>query len=321
MQIDNVLPNKLNFNITVIIVTYNGMRWYEKCFNSLRNSTIPLNTIVIDNNSSDNTIDYIKENYPEIHLVESDVNLGFGKANNVGLEYALKQDADYVYLLNQDAWLKSDTIEKMVQIAETQPEFGVVSPIHLSGDEKKIDFNQMYHLSPIYCPGMASDFFLQGKLKDKIYEIEFVNAAHWLISKKCVETVGGFSSLFFLYGEDNNYLNRAKYFGFKVGLYPHAFGIHDRFKEERHNTSYKKKKVIERSTSFYILANIQIRIKRCLKDVLYYNLSNSLYNLINLNIKYSFLHILILLETLFSLNKVQKHRCISGAQGAYLRKE
>ena len=89
--------------VFVIIVTYKGKRWYDRCFGSLRQSTIPLQTIVVDNASNDGTVDYIRENYPEIYLIESKENLGFGKGNNLGLRYALDHGCDYVFLLNQDA--------------------------------------------------------------------------------------------------------------------------------------------------------------------------------------------------------------------------
>ena len=94
--------------IFVIIVTYKGNQWYERCFTSLRNSEYPVQTIVIDNASNDGTVEYIRENFPEIYLIESEENLGFGRANNIGMRYALDHGCDYVFLLNQDAWIKPE---------------------------------------------------------------------------------------------------------------------------------------------------------------------------------------------------------------------
>ena len=78
------------------------MKWLQNCLEAIKKSTYPVDTIVIDNGSTDSTVLFIKSNYPEVHLVESGKNLGFGQANNVGMRYALEQNADYVYLLNQD---------------------------------------------------------------------------------------------------------------------------------------------------------------------------------------------------------------------------
>jgi len=113
----------------VVIVTYKGQRWYERCFDSLRHSTLPVQTIVVDNASNDGTVEYIKEYFPEIHLIESKENLGFGRANNIAMRYALDNGCDYVFLLNQDAWVEPDTFEKLVDIAERHPDYGIVAPL------------------------------------------------------------------------------------------------------------------------------------------------------------------------------------------------
>jgi GT2 family glycosyltransferase len=104
--------------IFVIIVTYKGHLWYERCFKSLRDSELPVQIIVIDNASNDGTVEYIRAHFPDIHLIESKENLGFGRANNLGMRYALDNGADYVFLLNQDAWIEPNTIGELVRIAE-----------------------------------------------------------------------------------------------------------------------------------------------------------------------------------------------------------
>jgi GT2 family glycosyltransferase len=214
--------------IFTIIVTYNGMKWYRKCFDSLRNSSIPLQIIVIDNASTDNTVAFIKESYPEIRLIESKENLGFGKANNIGFKYALENDADYVFLLNQDAWVYPDTIEQLCKQMEQNPEYGVLSPIHLNGTEKSLDNNFANYINNEKCSNLISDYIVKSKPEDRIYQIEFVNAALWLISKDCLNKIGGFCPLFAHYGEDSNYADRLRYHNIKIGIYPYAWAVHDR---------------------------------------------------------------------------------------------
>src|SRR5574344_2140153 len=99
-----------NLEIYAVVVAYNGMQWYDKCFGSLQASSVPVHTIVIDNASGDNTVAYIKEQFPNVHIIESKTNLGFAKANNIGIKYAMDNNADYVFLLNQDAWIEEDTL-------------------------------------------------------------------------------------------------------------------------------------------------------------------------------------------------------------------
>ena len=97
--------------IYTIIVTYNGLQWMDFCLGSLRASTVQTTPIIIDNNSSDKTVEYIRANYPECVILDNNKNLGFGRANNMGLSYALKNNADYVLLLNQDAAIAPNMLE------------------------------------------------------------------------------------------------------------------------------------------------------------------------------------------------------------------
>lgn len=211
--------------IFVIVVTYKGKQWYDRCFTSLRESTIPVQTIVVDNASDDGTVEYIREHYPEIHLMVSKENLGFGRGNNLALKYAYERNCDYVFLLNQDAWLEDkDAIKKLVDISEKHPDFGIISPMHLSADKKRLNMAIGYNdrnclkrmLSDLYC----------GTMKD-IYETDYVNAAGWLLPRKTLSTMGGFDPLIFHYGEDDDYLNRARYHGLKIGVCPGAIIVHD----------------------------------------------------------------------------------------------
>lgn len=215
--------------ILVIIVTYNAMPWANRCLTSLRQSVVPCDITIIDNGSTDGTQDYIQNNFPEVYLVRNKENLGFGQANNIGLQKALDNNYEFVYLLNQDAWIQEDTFEHLIKASETHPEYGVLSPIQMKADglhfeEKFRSYIIPYH--QIFLPSLIEDLYFQ-RVED-VYEVSFVMAAHWLITSRCLATVGGFSPSFPHYGEDNNYLNRTNYWKFKIGIVPSARAVHDR---------------------------------------------------------------------------------------------
>jgi GT2 family glycosyltransferase len=153
-------------------------------------------------------------------------NLGFGKANNIGFEFALSNAYDHVFLLNQDAWVARGSIGDLVRLQQENAEYGIVSPIHLNGDGESLDNLFGKYISPMFCPGLYSDALL-GKLKE-LYVANFVNAAAWLISKKCLSVVGGFDPIYQHYGEDNDFAQRAISRGFKIGVTPNVFICHDR---------------------------------------------------------------------------------------------
>ena len=221
------MDNASLHKIYVIVVTYKGHQWYERCFTSLRNSEYPVQTIVIDNASNDGTVEYIREHFPEIHLIESTENLGFGRANNIGMRYALDHGCDYVFLLNQDAWVEPDTLTELVRIAETYPEYGILSPMHLNADMNAIEKN---FLSYVANDKITDSTFLQdlyfGRQKE-VYTSMFINAAGWLMSRKTLETIGGFDPIFYHYGEDDDFANRVRFHGLKIGIVPRSRMVHD----------------------------------------------------------------------------------------------
>lgn len=209
-----------------IIVTYNGSEWIDKCLQALCTSTVALHIIAVDNASSDNTVALIKEKFPLVHVIEAGANLGFGRANNIGLKIALQEKAEYVILINQDAWPTStNTLSALIEKMKSYPQYGILSSLHLK-NQKELEFYFSTIINPYDCPGLISDFIVSQTLND-IYPIKFVHAAFWLISADCLNTVGFFDPLFPHYAEDNDYAQRANYFGYKLGICPHLTIIHD----------------------------------------------------------------------------------------------
>lgn len=215
--------------IHVIIVTYNAMKWAERCFKSLRKSSVPIQCFVVDNGSTDGTQEYIRNNFSEVNFTQSETNLGFGKANNIGIEKAYKDGAEFFYLMNQDAWLYENSMANLLEIYNQYPhknEIGIISPIHVDGTEKYLDiFVDQYIAKNYEKTRMISDLYFQT-LKP-YYEIHFINAAHWLLPKKTIETIGGFNPYFFHYGEDDEYVNRVHFHQKKVLLVPGSKAVHD----------------------------------------------------------------------------------------------
>lgn len=209
--------------LLVIIVTYNGMKWLDKCLSSVTNSSINANMFIVDNGSTDGTITFIQENFPNATLIISGTNLGFGGANNLGIKYALEHGFDYVYLLNQDAWVEPQTFETLIRVNKCYACYGVLSPLQVNKEKTKFDKN-----FATCCPDEMLSDAICGVELSKVYDTSFVMAAHWLISRECLKTVGAFSPSFYHYGEDGNYLDRVMYFKKKIGIVPLCKGVHDR---------------------------------------------------------------------------------------------
>ena len=253
-------------NIFAIVVTYNGMQWADRCFSSLERSELPVQTIAIDNASTDGTPDYIKSHFPSVHLVESHENLGFAKSNNIGFRYALDHGADYVFLLNHDAWIFPNTLQALVQTMEAHPDCGIASPIHLNGDSTAIDRRFCSALPPSF----TSDLYYNHL--QPIYELDHCNAAAWLISAACLKKIGGFdTSLFIHYGEDDNYCQRVHYHHLRILLNPTSTICHDRVSRDLDDSSrqmwketIRKEEIAERWSNInidYPMRKIYRRLK------------------------------------------------------------
>lgn len=203
--------------IAVVIVTFNGEIWLKKNLNSLLNSNYPVDIIIVDNASTDKTISTIKE-FSTVELIQSKENLGFGKANTIGIDCALKKGADAVFLLNQDTWIYENTISSLVEALLKYPNLGIVSPLHYSADEKTFDENFNTYFNR----------FEKKEDSESIRIVPFINAAAWLVSKECFNKTGYFDPIFSHYGEDRNFCERVKYHGFKIGVVKNSAICHDR---------------------------------------------------------------------------------------------
>ena len=220
--------------IFIIIVTFDGQRWYKRCFDSLRALQTAVNVVVVDNSQNDETADFIRVNYPEIHLIKPAENLMFGRGNNLGIKYALENGADFVLLLNQDAWfIDENTVNELIRISQENPQYGILSPVHLNKEQDSIEklllarfvlLNKTENWTEINTE-LVNDLYF-NKLKD-VYPAKYVNCASWFIPRKTLEIVGGFDPIFLHYGEDDNYLNRLFYNDLKLGICPKLRIIHD----------------------------------------------------------------------------------------------
>lgn len=208
--------------VLAIVVTYNAEEWLDTCLTSLSLSNYPVDIAIVDNNSSDDTVSIIKEEYGHLvkYLYEMNDNLGFGKAHNIVFEESYINNYDFVFLLNQDAAIGPSALLKMVKVLKEFENIYILSPIH-------------YHSEGIMEKGFAKYFNSNDSQKIDFggYEIKLVscvNAAIWLMPTVVFKSIGKFDPLFDHYGEDTNYAHRVINKGFKIGILKDAVGFHFR---------------------------------------------------------------------------------------------
>ncbi|MAE87336.1 MAG: hypothetical protein CMB80_31675 [Flammeovirgaceae bacterium] len=216
--------SKRDDRVCVIIVSFNGMKWIDRCIQSLEQSGPEITIVMVDNGSTDGTTQHVRKNYPNVEITVNRHNLGFGAANNLALISAYHSGFDYFFLLNQDAWIEDGVLFKLVHSLKNNLAFGIVSPIHFNG--KGTDYDVMF--LQYVLDKLPNERFLDRGVESDICRIDYVNAAAWLISRKCIEKVGLFHPLFYHYGEDDNYIQRLHMKGLELGLVSNTYVYHDR---------------------------------------------------------------------------------------------
>ncbi len=220
--------------ISVILVSYNTAAMTCQAIETLLQSNYShaLQLIVIDNASRDNSAHMIRQTFPQITLIENKVNVGFGRANNQAVPL-LK--GDYVLLLNTDAFVAPNTLEKTVAFMQTRPEVGIlgVKLVGRDGDMQP---------SCRYFPTTLNLFLQRAGLNRWFPNVKYVDDMHWdhatprlcdwvpgcyyLIRKEVIERVGLFDPRYFLYNEEVDHCKTAKNAGWQVMFFPETEVIH-----------------------------------------------------------------------------------------------
>lgn len=207
----------MSSNVSVVIPTYNGARFIREALESLFAQTLPPHEIiVIDDASTDGTPDVIEREYPQVTLIRKSKNGGFGETCNMGIQHALDNGTDFVWLLNQDLTVQNDCLERLAAIADSSPEYGLLSAFQLTYDGTMIDRPFRNYMPLEYW----DDLLLREP--QQVYSANFMPAAAVLMRREMLFDVGGFDPLFYMYGEDDDLCRRINAMGWKIGVVPAA---------------------------------------------------------------------------------------------------
>ena len=204
--------------VSILILNYNGEPYVERCLNSLLDQSYSnFEVIMVDNGSSDNSLQILKEYVPQIKLILNDKNLGFAGGNNVGIKEA---SGEFIVLFNNDAIADKDWLSNLVKGGLDMPEADIVSgPIYYY-EPKDVIWCAGAHLDMI--TGLAWHLGQYETEFDPHSDIDYFPGCALLIRREVFEKIGLLDERFFLYAEDPDFCLRAKRERFKLKLVPEA---------------------------------------------------------------------------------------------------
>lgn len=211
--------------VSIIILSYNTKDLLKECLESLftKLSSVPFEVIVLDNASKDESVSMTRRDFPRVHVIESQVNLGFARGVNLA---AKKAKGDYLLFLNSDATLLDANLKKMVSQLEENESLAVIGGNLLNRDETTSEpYGNFYNL-----PEVFNLLFMAKKAKDQLTGewsmVDWVSGGYMLVKRKIFAAVKGFDEGFFMYIEDMDLCFRLKKEGFQVVYYAGAKAKH-----------------------------------------------------------------------------------------------
>ena len=202
-------------NISIIIVSYNTADFLRNCFASLQlSSGVTKEIFVVDNCSTDNSVQIVAEKFPEVNLIINSENRGFGAANNQALNICAGR---YILFLNPDTTVKPETLQRASEFMDSNQHIGLAGAKILNPDgtiQESISYRY---------PG---EKFTSGETANLQGNIACVLGAFMIARKELITAIGGFDEDFFLYGEDQDLCWRIREKGYSIGYIEDAEVLH-----------------------------------------------------------------------------------------------
>ena len=213
-----------------VVVTYDALPWIEQCLASVAG----VETLVVDNGSTDGTVDVVRETFPDVRLIESE-NRGLSAGWNMGIRATT---AEHVLLLNADAWLVEDALDALVDAADRHPRAAAIGPRLLNTDgtlQRSVrGYPTVWRIATeyLYLRKLAprsralNAFYGAGFDHETEREVDWVMGACLLVRRAAYDGVGPFDERYFMFSEEVDWMRRAADRGWSVVFTPEARCVH-----------------------------------------------------------------------------------------------
>lgn len=216
-------------DLSIIIVSWNARDYLVKCLRSLEPALrgIKSEVIVVDNASADGSAEAVREIFPEAVLIENTENLGFARANNIGIK---RSDGRYVCLVNSDISVLEGCVARMFSYMEAHPDIGLLGPGILNADRTiQRSCTRFPTLRGALLTALGADTVfssLRYFSHTRIEDVDVLSGCFMMARRKALEEVGLLDERFFIYAEDKDWCRRFHDSGWRAVYFPHAQAVH-----------------------------------------------------------------------------------------------
>ncbi|MBI5045178.1 MAG: glycosyltransferase family 2 protein [Candidatus Levybacteria bacterium] len=208
--------------VSIIILSYNRSDLLKECLSSIYNNVKNnFEVIVVDNASSDDSIEVVKKNFKKVKLIQNNENAGFAKGCNIGAKNAT---GEYLLFLNSDAELENDPLPALLKTFDENKDAGIVGGLLLNHDNTlQRSFGNFYFIKNIFILLFRGEKGELERYKSSItLKTDWVSGGFMMVNKEVFQSVGGFNESYFMYIEDMDLCYRVKKIGKCVYVNPHA---------------------------------------------------------------------------------------------------
>ena len=224
-------------DLSIVIVSWNAKKFLLDCIGSIERGlgNRTHETIVVDNGSTDGSPEAVEAEFPEVKVIRNGENLGFARANNIGIEAA---EGRCLALINSDVLVLPACFDRLVGFLDSEPKCAVAGPRILNEDRSlqpscrefpslRISLCRMLALDTLFprsrfFGGSFMTYWDHGEIR----EVDVLSGCFWMIRREAIESVGLLDEGFFIYGEDLDWCKRFREDGWKLLFYPEAEAIH-----------------------------------------------------------------------------------------------
>jgi GT2 family glycosyltransferase len=223
-------------DLSIILVSWNVADLLAACLDSIcaHSSDLALEVIVVDSGGSDNTLALVRERFPQVTLLPQSENIGYTRANNIGLAQA---QGRYLLLLNPDTEIIGDALQRLVAYMEANPDVGIVGPYTENSDgsyqssrrrfpKLATAFFESTWLQPYAPKSLLDRFYVNDAPPDQTMDVDWVQGSAFLVRRAVYERIGGLDEGYVMYSEELDWCKRAKNAGWRVVFVADAHIVH-----------------------------------------------------------------------------------------------